>query len=366
MRTKIIKGRLFYQIEGGKHPDTGKRVVRSYLDEAEARKWEKRMRRADCSLDQTPLVMTKREIRDYRQARALVPMHLTLVQAFERVDFLNRSQGEELASVIWEYMDDKKTKGLRLKSLQSMRTSLKPLIKMHGRVPIGDLTPAMLREALRPGMSPLTTNREIRDWNTMFDWATRNGYVIKNPAGGLDMVKSDASEAVPETWTAEELREMLREAEFRGCGQFITRVVLGAFAGVRTAETFRLVAGNTGKHDGYVEVSGTAAKMRRRRLIVKEANLAAWLEKYPIPEGGLDAKLVGEQKDEVLAVTLEPWKKNGLRHSYASNHFGCYANEGLLKKNLGHKSEGDTVFQHYLDLRTLDEGMDWFSIMPTK
>jgi hypothetical protein len=57
------------------------------------------------------------------------------------------------------------------------------------------------------------------------------------------------------------------------------------------------------------------------------------------------------------------WKKNAMRHSYASYTL-VLSNESFTKSQLGHSQNSLTLFKHYRRAATKTAAADYFSIMP--
>src|SRR5262249_44653979 len=99
--------------------------------------------------------------------------------------------------------------------------------------------------------------------------------------------------------------------------------LLGAFAGLRSAELERLEWADVHFESGLVEVPALKSKPPSRRFVEIQPNLADWLRPYrekasgkTAPSINLYARLVQDRRN----AKIEHWPPNALRHSFASYH----------------------------------------------
>jgi Site-specific recombinase XerD len=83
-------------------------------------------------------------------------------------------------------------------------------------------------------LSPQSINNFRARINALFAYAERRGYVERNPISAIDKIK--LVDEAPEILTPEQLQKLLEHAPV----DLLPTVALGAFAGLRTAETLRL------------------------------------------------------------------------------------------------------------------------------
>ena len=143
-------------------------------------------------------------------------------------------------------------------------------------------------------------------------------------------------------------------------------MALGAFAGVRTAEIVRLDWQEINFEAGYIEIKKSKAKTKGRRLIKMQPNLVAWLTKSETTSGPVSTLARPEKHAaEVLAAKLKPaieWKRNGLRHSYASYAMAVVQNEHEVSGQMGNSAA--MLYANYRALATKEQGEEWFGIFP--
>jgi integrase len=140
-------------------------------------------------------------------------------------------------------------------------------------------------------------------------------------------------------------------------------LVLGGFAGMRTAEIQRQVWEDINLERGYIRVTGVKGNTAQKRLIPICDNLRAWLgvcrreaptcSDYPRPF---------EAIQRLAARANVPWKHNALRHSSISYRVAQTGDVARVALESGNSPR--MIFRHYRELVTKEEAQTWFSIMP--
>lgn len=167
-----------------------------------------------------------------------------------------------------------------------------------------------------------------------------------------------------------ELQEVIRRATPR----FLPYIVLGAFAGLRTAETERLDWREINLKDGFIEVKAKNAKTRSRRLVPIQPNLAKWLLPYSAESGRVVPfedfghqlqELCAERRDSKGKVTRAhfKWKINALRHSFISYRVAEIQDVARVALEAGNSPQ--MIFSNYRQLVSQSEAKRWFSIVPS-
>jgi integrase len=143
-------------------------------------------------------------------------------------------------------------------------------------------------------------------------------------------------------------------------------LVLGAFAGVRTAELMRLTWDCIRFDRKIIEIRAGMAKTAQRRLIPLTDNLAAWLRKVAKSSGPVITLARPEKTaSEVIAASCDPvipWKRNGLRHSYASYRLAILQDAGKLALEMGNSPT--MIFSNYRELVEEEDAKKWFALFP--
>jgi integrase len=197
-----------------------------------------------------------------------------------------------------------------------------------------------------------------------FNWCVEQDYLSK------DHRLSEASEMKNDTVTPKdtdyyrptELRKLLDAAD----EQLRPLIALQGLAGLRPSDARRLTWESVFATPGYIPISATKSKTRRRRVVPICASLAQWLEPYRQHEGPLWSK--SADTDETAFTDLReslgiPSRgKDALRHSYGTYRLAVTQNEAQVAKEMGHKV--DILHQHYAGLATPEEAERWFAVAP--
>jgi integrase len=176
-----------------------------------------------------------------------------------------------------------------------------------------------------------------------FRWAYRRQLVNRNPMDALDCPKSKPRRNI---LTPDEMRATIKAAD----GWMLAAVLLGGFAGLRTAEILRMNWGDIDTKAGEIHVrpgvmkdSGgfdqrivnfTEPLTRRRRLLEKLACEFHRGKLIPVS----DRVFHKERVALIRGMEWEKWPENALRHSFATYHLGKSKNPGVTAFQMGHTS----------------------------
>jgi len=165
----------------------------------------------------------------------------------------------------------------------------------------------------------------------------------------------------PDIFTPEEISRMLTSEHTNKKQQAF--LILGGFCGIRSAEIHRLTWESV-KQD-YILISPSISKTARRRLVEIPPNAIEWLDKIREKSGPVTymtlQSLYFSLQDLCRKLKIE-WKKNGLRHSFASYHLELHRDAPRTSKTAGHSlAVLETV---YSKLVCHAEAEKWFSITP--
>lgn len=176
-----------------------------------------------------------------------------------------------------------------------------------------------------------------------------------------------------EIFTPDELISLLSLADSR----LVPFLVIGAFAGLRSAEIERLDWAKVNLQSGYITVDASIAKTNSRRLVPITANLKEWLQKIRRTRGPVVEianvpnaiqKLVDATRppraneDEPEKDPTIPWRHNALRHSFCSYRLAEVKSAAQVALEAGNSPQ--MIFKHYRELVTEEQAKEWFNITP--
>ena len=143
-------------------------------------------------------------------------------------------------------------------------------------------------------------------------------------------------------------------------------LVLGGFAGVRTAKEIRRQKWSDINLDtGFIRVTGAKGGTAAKRLIPIHENLRKWLA--ICTRTAETCCTCARPEDAVKRLAKRAgaeWKHNALRHSYASYRVAETQNVPQVALELGNSVK--MVNKHYRELVTEADAKAWFSIKPSK
>jgi len=208
-------------------------------------------------------------------------------------------------------------------------------------------------------------NNTILLLKTFFGFCQSRSWLSKD-VNLLSLVeRKSGSKGAIEIFTPMELRAILEKSKNR----VATCIAIQAFAGVRTAELFRLTWDDLKRRGGHIEVAAAKAKTQARRLVPISTNLAAWLKRgkkegesnrvWPVAESEYY-----EQLALVAKTAGVKWQVNALRHSFIS--YRVAESKDMAATALEAGNSPKVIFQNYRELVTPAEAKAWFGIMPPK
>jgi len=147
---------------------------------------------------------------------------------------------------------------------------------------------------------------------------------LEKPAGAIEI------------YTPEELRLILSRVPEVA----IPYVAIGAFAGLRAAETARLDWSEVNLERGFITVAASKAKTAARRLVPISGNLKVWLQPRAMKSGPVVA-LCASRINQILSERDLPRKRNALRHSYISYRLAVVHDTPRVALECGNNRQSD-------------------------
>ena len=228
-------------------------------------------------------------------------------------------------------------------------------------------------------LSPRSFNNFRLTLQTFFKFCQSRRWLSKEVELLAEVERRSGVKKEIEIFTSAELADILSVAPAR----LATCIAIQAFAGIRTAELFRLTWSDVERRKGHIEISADKAKTASRRLIPITKNLEAWLKTagrdhvkiWPVTQSeyyaGLSeaARLAHEAKIKSSGVVPKSkksekvaWKKNALRHSFISYRIAESKDVAAVALEAGNSPK--MIFEHYRELVTPKEAEDWFGVFP--
>ena len=152
----------------------------------------------------------------------------------------------------------------------------------------------------------------------------------------------------------------LRYATGSGLVPFL---VMGGFAGLRTAEIERQLWEDINLERGFIRVTAAKGNTAQKRLVPISTNLKQWLAVHRRESGPVCEIVRTADAIHRLAERAKvEWKHNALRHSFISYRVAETQNIAQVSLEAGNSPK--MINKHYRELVTPDEAKVWFSISP--
>lgn len=201
----------------------------------------------------------------------------------------------------------------------------------------------------------------------LYHFARQHGWPSErpNPAAGIVRYYEPGE---PVTFTPAVLRLVMAAVGH----DWIPFFAIGAFAGLRPTEVFRLRWENFRWAEKVIAVpAAVAAKVRRPRLVPIAENLEQWLLPWrdklgPLYTGASIKVMQNAQGREIARLTEKidglQWHNDVLRHSFGSYRLAQSQNIAQVVLEMG-TSEA-MLKRHYNNPKTAVEAGEWFAIAP--
>lgn len=199
-------------------------------------------------------------------------------------------------------------------------------------------------------------------------WCVERKYAKSNPAieprKRMGKTGGKLHGKLPDLFTVEQCRKLLREAEKHRGGMLAPYVAVCLFAGLRPdSEAERITWEQVNLRDGEIIVTPAMTKTGTPRTIKMHPTLVAWLKAYKgvefYPSGWRD------NFDAVKkAAGITKWIVDGMRHTAHSHYFRKCGSFGLTAEYFGNSEP--IVRRHYNGRVTTEETKAFYAILPTK
>jgi integrase len=233
------------------------------------------------------------------------------------------------------------------------------------KCPVASVTPPEIAEWIaRAGMRGRNANNVRNTILALFSFAARRGFLPreqKHAAELVDRVKERPS-AIG-IYSPGEMVKILSAAP----AAMIPAIAIAGFAGLRSAEIFRLDWSEVRLDRRHILVDAGKAKTAQRRLAPITENLAAWLAPFVKAKGRVcpDYRNLDNftRRFAVIcaAAHVKP-QQNGFRHSFASYRLPVVESADRLALEMGNSPR--KIFTNYRQLVTREDADRWFAIMP--
>jgi integrase len=138
------------------------------------------------------------------------------------------------------------------------------------------------------------------------------------------------------------------------------------FAGIRpclrTGEILRLQPVHVKLDANMIRIDGEVSKVREPRNVTIQPNLAGWLRAYPLKKFPIIPANLQHIREKVAEKF--PLAHDVMRHTFISMFVAKFRSIGEASLQAGNSES--IIRKHYLDLKTAEEGEEFFGILPKK
>ena len=136
------------------------------------------------------------------------------------------------------------------------------------------------------------------------------------------------------------------------------------FAGIRpclrTGEILRLQPTHIKLDANLIRIDGEVSKVREPRNVTIQPNLATWLQAYPLKKFPIIPANLQHLREKVAQKF--PLAHDVMRHTFISMFVAKFRSIGEASLQAGNSES--IIRKHYLDLKTTEEAVQFFGIMP--
>jgi integrase len=359
----------------------GKRRFDSYPTAAEALEEANRLAKRLSERDVMAASMTREQAVEYATAtQALAPFNVplpatavTVAECLKLVGDLpnlvaaakfytarnKQTVKKRVPDVVAELLTIKESRGAALRYMEDLRYRLNRVADAFQKDAC-NVTTAEIQEWLDSQKFGPQAYTDFRNRAyLLFQFAVARGYAVDNPVTGVERIKVRAGDV--EVFTPAEMTRLLAVAS----PDFLPCLVIGGFAGLRSAEIERLEWSDIHLAERFIVVGASKAKTAGRRIVPISDNLSDCLQPYAQRQGhvwhGTHEKFYDAQQDIAKAAGLK-WKSNALRHSYASYRFALTNDAGRVAGECGNSAA--VIHRHYRQLVKKTDAERWFAVKP--
>ena len=285
-----------------------------------------------------------------------------LVAAMKGFQARRAGAAVELRVVLNECLAAKAKAGLRRHYLAQLRCSCGSFVAamtVAGKAAADDVAVADVAGWLNGnGWAAKTRSGYLKDVQTFYKFAVKNGYAMTNPAAAVELPKVDYKGK--SILAAADWARILRVVQEHDAG-LVGWLCPILFGGLRAAESRRATAENF--KGGVIDLdAGGQTKLNVRRAVKVSPQLRAWLKVDGVAlGGGVNFKRRWERLWRRPELAGIQWSKNCHRHSFCS-----YALEqwGAPTTARAANHSEVTLFQHYANKVSRAEAKAFFRLRP--
>lgn len=311
--------------------------------------------------------LTNSENVEYRQAMALLPPGVSLIEAVRDYGRNKDAQGKgargrTFADGVSLFLSECNVRGVKRPTYINYERYLGRVGKAWGGERVSEITTEMVRKLMSLEESKACTTRHLYHnlLTIFFSFLEKQGWIAKNPV--LPVARTKIPPRRPRVFTPEEVR-MVMDTAIRIAPELLPFFALCFFAGIRPETVERLGWEHVEKDRVYIPME--LSKTPYDYEVPVRPNLAAWLALTP-PERR-EGPIFGANMTKHLIYRVRRksgvrWIPDGPRHTFASCVCALEGTEKAVEQ-MGHRSP-TMLYRHYRKLIGKEQAQAFFEIFP--
>jgi integrase len=348
-----------WRVDGRLH---GLRIRRNFkfreAAAAEKDALEMKALQAAAGLHAATTFLTEDQLREAESAfrrLAARPRSLTCYLDYALANYRELERDVPLAEAVDEYVATKRKEHERTllskRQLRSIKYELETLKKRFPAFTMTRFSAGGLIAYLERGAPSLKTyNNRRAVLSTFFKFAFQKDWIATNPIEKTPHHRISHLRGSAVTINAEQAASLMAHVETFRNGALVPYFALCLFAGIRpclrSGEITKLRPEHVRLDTGVIHVEPEVAKVRMKRLVTIQPNLAAWLHAYPLDRFSItptNATKMRRRVFDAFGLTHDV-----LRHTYISMFVAKFRSMGEAALQAGNSES--IIRRHYLDL----------------
>ena len=327
------------------------------LDAASAQEYKEAIR-TTASVDATLTTA----VREYAACSKLLPDGITLTEAVKRGIRQLTVTPVTVKEAHDRLMKSKEAEEVTSSWKKTLRSRLKPFVNLFGERLIGSLNTAELDEFLQSAHVEIRTRNNLRESVVnLFNFGCNQGFLprdMKTEADYTARPKERPKET--EIFTIDEIEALFTHA----LNKHAPYLAIGCFAGIRTEEIKRLAWEDFDWEDKVIRIEAKKAKTKATRFVPILPALAHALKSHRRDDGPIIDGKIHDFGNAIAKRAGISWKKNGLRHSFASYRLPILKDPAKVAMEMGNSA--DVVIRNYRRLVKAPEAKRYWKIRADK
>ncbi len=278
---------------------------------------------------------------------------------------------QQLAAAVVDYVATKTREHaqgvISVCQLTTIKRHLGVLERYFPAALVSDLSAARLTAHCQRGNAGLKTYNNRRGvLSTFLKFAFQRDWIASNPIEKVPYHRIAHRRGSAKTFTAAQAQELMQFVEGYQDGRLVPFFALCLFAGIRpclrTGEILKLKPEHVRLDTGAIHIEPEVSKVKMKRIVTIQPNLAAWLHAYPLES--FPIIIPNLQKYRAILAQRFGLSHDILRHTFISMFVGKFRSMGEAALQAGNSES--IIRKHYLDLKSPAEAEAFFSILPQR